>query len=91
MTATIDVTPWCVLATIKFTKSLPPCEVLSIHYCKKEAQKIADALSADERWSTTTKLLEYSGEVCNLKEGDYLLGHKIDVIMEYSYSHVGAK
>lgn len=79
MTAT---TEWCILAAIQFTEQFAPCVVLSVHRNEWQARETATALAADSYWPTTTNVLEYTDNIRNLKEGDWLLGKKIDVIMD---------
>lgn len=74
---------WCVLSVIKFTEYFAPCVVLSIHESKEDAQSLADSLSIDDRWPTTTRLMKYNRHIRDLKEGYILCGHKIDVILNY--------
>lgn len=81
MTAT---TEWCVLAAIQFTEQFAPCVVLSVHRNEERARKVANALEADSIWPTTTEVLEGSDDTRKLKEGDWFLGKKIDVIMDLS-------
>lgn len=72
---------WCVLSVIKFTEYFAPCVVLSVHQDKEHAQQLVDELSEDERWPTTARLIKYNRNIRDLKEGDILHGHKIDVIL----------
>lgn len=74
---------WCVLTVIKFTEYFEPCVVLSIHRDKTDAQSLAEALSADDYWPTTTRLIKYNRNIRGLREGDILCGHKIDMILNY--------
>ena len=74
---------WCVLTVIKFTEAFAPCVVLSIHRTKKDAEELANTISQDDYWSTTTRLMKYTRYIHNLKEGDVLCCRKIDVILNY--------
>ena len=74
---------WCVLATIKFTERFDPCVVLIVRDDKAYAQALANALSVDDYWPTTARLIKYDQNIRGLKEGDVLYGHKIDVILNY--------
>lgn len=74
---------WCVLTVIKFTEVFTPCVVLSIHRTKKDAEELANAMSKDDYWPTTTRLMKYTRRIRGLKEGDVLCCHKIDVILNY--------
>lgn len=74
---------WCVLTVIKFDDSFEPYVVLSIHRTKEEAQALADDLSGEARWSTTTRLMKYTRYIRDLKKGDVLCCHKIDMILNY--------
>lgn len=77
-------TKWCILASIQFTEQFSPCVVLSIHRNFLEAQTLAASLAADTYWPTTVKTLEYTDDIRKLRAGDWLLGKKIDVIMDKS-------
>lgn len=74
---------WCVLSVIKFNDIFAPCVVLSIHRTKEDAQALADDLSSDTYWPTTTRLMKYTRNIRDLKEGDILCCRKIDVILNY--------
>ena len=74
---------WCVLSVIKFNDIFAPCVVLSIHRTKAEALGLASENSQDKRWPTTTRLMKYTRNIRDLKEGDVLCCHKIDVILNY--------
>ena len=74
---------WCVLSVIKFAEYFDPCVVLSIHQDKVHAQQLVDELSVDERWPTTARPIKYDRNISELKEGDILCGHKIDIIVNY--------
>lgn len=74
---------WCVLTVIKFTEEFAPCVVLSIHRTKKDAEELANAMSQEDHWPTTTRLMKYTRYIRGLKEGDILCCHKIDIILNY--------
>ena len=74
---------WCVLSVIKFTDECTPFVVLSIHRNKDEAQRLADGLADNKRWPTTTRLMKYTRYIRDLKRGDVLCCHKIDIILNY--------
>lgn len=74
---------WCVLSVIKFSREFAPYVVLSIHRNKAEAKALADRLSYDERWPTTTHLMKYTRYIRDLKEGDVLCCNEINMILNY--------
>lgn len=74
---------WCVLSVIKFDREFAPYVVLSIHRNKAEAKALANRLSDDERWPTTTRLMKYTRYIRDLGEGDVLCCHKINMILNY--------
>lgn len=74
---------WCVLSVTKFEDGSAPYVVLTIHRTKGEAQALADDLSGDTRWPTTTRLMKYTRYIRDLKEGDVLCCHKINRILNY--------
>lgn len=74
---------WCVLSAIKFADRCTPFVVLSIHRDKAEAQRLANRLTDNERWPTTTRLMKYTRYIRDLKRGDVLCCHKIDMIINY--------
>lgn len=74
---------WCVLSVIKFAREFAPYVVLSIHRNKAEAQTLVDRLSDDDRWPTTTRLMKYTRYIRDLKEGDVLCCHEINMILNY--------
>lgn len=84
MTATTDETPWCLFVSIDFHTSFEPCIILSIHQNKYWAQRYAEALNSDDRWSVKAMLVEYTESVSKLKAGDYLLDKRINVVMDMS-------
>lgn len=74
---------WCVLSVIKFPGGYKPFVILSIHRNKDEAQRLADRLADNKRWPTTTRLMKYTRYIRDLKRGDVLCCHKIDMILNY--------
>lgn len=74
---------WCVLSIIKFDEQFEPYVVLSIHPSKAEAQSLVLRLSEDERWLTTARLMKYTRYIRDLKEGEVLCCHKINMILNY--------
>lgn len=74
---------WCVLSVIKFEEQFEPYVVLSIHPNKTEAQSLVRRLSEDDRWPTTVRLMKYNRNIRDLKEGDIICGHKLDVVLNY--------
>lgn len=74
---------WCVLSVIKFAEQAEPYVVLSIHPSKAEAQSLVLRFSEDGRWLTTTRLMKYTRYIRDLKEGDVLCCHKINMILNY--------
>ena len=74
---------WCVLTVIKFTEAFAPCVVLSIHRTKQEAETLANNLTKNDRWPTTARLMKYTRYIRDLKKGDVLCSHKIDVVLNY--------
>ena len=68
---------------INFTDESMPFTVLSIHRNKAEAQRLAGRLSDNERWPTTARLMKYTRYIRDLKRGDVLCCHKIDMILNY--------
>ena len=74
---------WCVLTAIKFSDGCTPFVVLSIHPNKAEAQRLADRLTDNERWPTTARLMKYTRYIRDLKEGDVLCCHRINMILNY--------
>lgn len=74
---------WCILTAIKVDDKCAPLGVLSIHPNKAEAQKLADRLTDNKRWPTTTRLMKYTRYIRDLKKGDVLCCHKIDMIINY--------
>ena len=74
---------WCVLSVIKFADEYTPFVILSIHRNKDEAQRLADRLVDNKRWPTTTRLMKYTRYIRDLKRGDVLCCHRIDMILNY--------
>ena len=74
---------WCVLSVIKFADKCTPFVILSIHPDKAEAQRLADRLSDNKRWPTTARLMKYTRYIRDLKRGDVLCCHRIDMILNY--------
>lgn len=74
---------WCVLSVIKLVEEPAPLVVLSIHRNKAEAQELVNRLADDKRWATTTRLMKYTRYIRDLREGDVLCCHKIDMIVNY--------
>ena len=74
---------WCVLSVIKFADEYAPFVVLSIHRNKADAQELVNRLTDSERWPTTTRLMKYTRYIRDLKRGDVLCCHKIDMILNY--------
>ena len=74
---------WCVLSAIKLAEESAPLVVLSIHRNKVEAQELVSRLTDNKRWPTTTRLMKYTRYIRDLKRGDVLCCHKIDVIVNY--------
>ena len=74
---------WCVLSVIKFNDVFTPCVVLSIYPTKTDALDLISGQVIDERWPTKTHLIKYDRNIGELKEGDILHGHRIDVIFNF--------
>ena len=74
---------WCVVSAIKFNEGFRPVGVLSIHRTKREAETLASNLTKNNRWPTTTRLMKYTRYIRDLKKGDVVCCHKIDVILNY--------
>lgn len=74
---------WCVLSAIKLAKESAPLVVLSIHRNKVEARELVSRLTDNKRWPTTTRLMKYTRYIRDIKRGDVLCCHKIDVIVNY--------
>lgn len=74
---------WCVVSAIKFNEGFRPVGVLSIHRTKQEAKTLANKLTNNDRWPTTTRLMKYTRYIRDLKKGDVVCCHKIDVILNY--------
>lgn len=74
---------WCVVSAIKFNEGFRPVGVLSIHRTKQEAETLASNLTKNNRWPTTTRLMKYTRYIRDLKKGDVVCCHKIDIILNY--------
>ena len=74
---------WCVLSVIKLAEESAPLVVLSIHRNKAEAQELVSRLTDNKRWPTTARLMKYTRYIRDLKRGDVLCCHKIDMILNY--------
>lgn len=74
---------WCVLSVIELAEEPEPLVVLSIHRNKAEAQELVNRLTDSRRWPTTTRLMKYTRYIRDLKEGDVLCCHKINMIINY--------
>lgn len=74
---------WCVVSAIKFNEGFPPVGVLSIHRTKREAETLASNLTKNDRWPTTARLMKYTRYIRDLKKGDVVCCHKIDMILNY--------
>ena len=74
---------WCVLSVIKLAEKSEPLVVLSIHRNKAEAKELVSRLTDNQRWSTTARLMKYTRYIRDLKEGDVLCCHEIDMIINY--------
>ena len=74
---------WCVLSVIRLAEGSAPLVVLSIHRNKAEAQELVSRLTDNKRWPTTARLMKYTRYIRDLKRGDVLCCHKIDMILNY--------
>ena len=74
---------WCVMSAIKVDDVFWPVGVLSIHRTKQEAETLMLNLTKNDRWPTTARLMKYTRYIRDLKKGDVLCCHKIDVILNY--------
>lgn len=74
---------WCVVSAIKFNEGFRPIGVLSIHRTKQEAENLASNLTKNDRWPTTARLTKYTRYVRDLKKGDVVCCHKIDIVLNY--------
>lgn len=74
---------WCLLTVIELPGTYKPLVVLSIHRTKREAQTLSMRLVRNGRWPATTRLMKYTRYIRDLKEGDVLCCHKIDMILNY--------
>lgn len=74
---------WCLLTVVELPDDAKPLVVLSIHRNKVEARTLSSRLVRNGRWPATTRLMKYTRNICDLKEGDVLHCHKIDMILNY--------
>lgn len=74
---------WCVVSAIKFNEGFRPVGVLSIHRTKQEAETLASNLTKNDRWPTTARLMKYTRYIRDLKKGDVVCCHKIDIVLNY--------
>lgn len=74
---------WCVVSAIKFNEGFRPVGVLSIHRTKHEAENLANNLTKNDRWPTTARLVKYTRYIRDLKKGDVVCCHKIDIVLNY--------
>lgn len=74
---------WCVVSAIKIDDGCRPLGVLSIHRNKQEAENLASNLTKNDRWPTTARLTKYTRYIRDLKEGDVVCCHKIDIVLNY--------
>ena len=74
---------WCVMSAIKFDEGFRPVGVLSIHRTKREAEALVSDLTKNDRWPTTTRLMKYTRYIRDLKKGDVVCCHKIDIVLNY--------
>lgn len=74
---------WCLLTVIEIPDELKPLVVLSIHRTKEDARLLSSRLVRNGHWPATTRLMKYTRYIRDLKEGDVLCCHKIDIILNY--------
>lgn len=74
---------WCVVSAIKFNEGFRPIGVLSIHRTKQEAENLASNLTKNDRWPTTARLMKYTRYIRDLKKGDVVCCHEIDIVLNY--------
>lgn len=74
---------WCVVSAIKFDDGFRPVGVLSIHRTKQEAETLVSSLTKNDRWPTTARLMKYTRYIRDLKKGDVVCCHKIDIVLNY--------
>lgn len=74
---------WCVVSAIKFDEGFRPIGVLSIHRNKQEAEALVSNLTKNDRWPTNARLMKYTRYIRDLKKGDVVCCHKIDIILNY--------
>ena len=74
---------WCLLTVIELPDDIKPLVVLSIHRTKGEARTLSSRLVRNGRWPATTRLMKYTRHIRDLREGDVLHCHKINMILNY--------
>lgn len=74
---------WCLLTVVELPDCVKPLVVLSIHRTKGEARTLSSRLVRNGRWPATARLMKYTRYIRDLKEGDVLCSHKIDMILNY--------
>ena len=74
---------WCLLTVVELPDDIKPLVVLSIHRTKGEARTFSSRLVRNGRWPATTRLMKYTRYIRDLREGDVLCCHKIDMILNY--------
>lgn len=74
---------WCVMSAIKINECFRPVGVLSIHRTKREAEALMSNLTKNDRWPTTARLMKYTRYIRDIKRGDVLCCHKIDIVLNY--------
>ena len=71
------------MSAIKFNEGFPPVGVLSIHQTKLDAEALVSNLTKNDRWPTTARLMKYTRYIRDLKKGDVVCCHKIDIVLNY--------
>lgn len=74
---------WCLLTVVELPDDVKPLVVLSIHRTKGEARTLSSRLVRNGRWPATTRLMKYTRYIRDLREGDVLCCHQIDMILNY--------
>lgn len=74
---------WCLLTVVELPDDVKPLVVLSIHRTKGEARTLSSRLVRNGRWPATTRLMKYTRYIRDLRVGDVLCCHKIDMILNY--------
>ena len=74
---------WCLLTVVELPDDIKPLVVLSIHRTKGEARTLSSRLVRNGRWPATTRLMKYTRYIRDLREGDVLFCHKINIILNY--------